>query len=386
MTRLATHSPDRVPRVALLRSSAGLYGADRMVLTLNQALPQAGVASRLLSIGNPRMPVQALHEAAVAGGQQAELLACRGRLDLRTLHLLRAALRRQGATIVHVHDYKSATYAWLASLRLPVRLVATLHGHVDATRALRIYNRLELGLLRRFDALAVVSERQVDLLAGAGIARERIQLVDNGIPLRAEDLEAPPMSREALGLDAASFVFAAVARFSPEKNLLLLLDAFARVADGREDCQLLLVGDGPMGDAMRERCTALGIARHVRFAGVRDDMPSVYPRIDCLVLPSLSEGMPLTVLEAMSHGLPVIASAVGDVPRLLSGTDHGRLVPPGELGALVDSMRSRLQAGRAFDARARARVLSRHSPGAMANRYRAMYESLGGWAHGVQAA
>ncbi|GAB3330828.1 glycosyltransferase family 4 protein [Marilutibacter aestuarii] len=374
------------PRVAQLRSSAGLYGADRMVLTLNRALASEGVDSRLLSIGNPRMPVQELHEAAIAEGQQAELLACRGRLDPGTLRALRAALRRQGATIVHVHDYKSAAYAWLASMRLPVRLVATLHGHVDATRALRLYNRLELGLLRRFDALAVVSERQVGLLADAGVPRTRIHLVDNGIPLHAPGETAPPVSRASLGLGEADFVFAAVARFSPEKNLAMLLEAFATVADAREDCQLLMVGDGPLGDALRARCSALGIARRVHFAGVRDDMPSVYPCIDCLVLPSLSEGMPLTVLEAMAHGLPVIASAVGDVPRLLSGTEQGRLVPAGDRDALAAAMHARLDAGRAFDARARARVRSGHSPGAMAVRYRTMYESLGGWTHGVQAA
>ncbi len=386
MKQDGTPSTGVCARVAQVRSSAGLYGADRMVLTLNGALAREGIDSRLLSIGNPRLPVQALHQAALAERQQAELLACRGRLDLETLRTLRGALRQQDATIVHVHDYKSATYAWLASMRMPVRRVATLHGHVDATRALRLYNRLELELLRRFDALAVVSERQVGLLADAGVPCDRIHLVDNGIPLAAPGELAVPVSRAALGLDEEAFVFAAVARFSPEKNLGMLLEAFAAIADGREDCQLLMVGDGPLGDSLRGRCKALGIEHRVRFAGVRDDMPSVYPRIDCLVLPSLSEGMPLTVLEAMARGLPVIASAVGDVPRLLSGTEQGRIVPPGDVDALAAAMRERLDAGRAFDERASTRVRNRHSPDAMAARYRTLYESLGGCAHGAQAA
>ncbi len=376
-----------LPGVLQLRSSAGLYGADRMVLTLNGALAGAGVDSRLLSINNYRMHRQELHEAAIADTQSAELLDCRRRIDMNTVRQLRASIRRQGAGIVHAHDYKSAAYAWMASFGLPVRLVATLHGQVDATRALRFYNRIELTLLRRFDALAVVSERQVGLLREAGIPADRIHLVDNGIPVN------PPTAAPADGdscmascTTPGNFVFAAVARFSPEKNLGMLLDAFATVAEERGDCDLVLIGDGPLAGDLKARSARLGLDSRVHFTGVRHDMPVLYPDIHCLVLPSLSEGMPLTVLEAMSHGIPVIASRVGEVPRLLSASEHGALVPPGDLDALASAMRARLQAGPAFDARARARVLSHHSPAAMAKRYRALYQSLPGQAHDVQAA
>ena len=377
----------RPAAVLQLRSSAGLYGADRMVLTLNGALADIGTESRLLSINNYRMQAQELHEAAVADAQSTELLACRKRLDMATLGQLVASIRRHGAGIVHAHDYKSATYAWVASLRTPVRLVATMHGQVDATRALRLYNRLELALLRRFDALAVVSARQVGLLEDAGIPRSRIHLIDNGIPLASADTD-PGAALQAceLGLDGRAFVFAAVARFSPEKNLGLLLEAFAIVAGQHRDCELMLVGDGPMADELKRRCVRLGIDKRVHFTGVRRDMPAVYAHMDCLVLSSLSEGMPLTVLEAMSHGIPVIATRVGEVPRLLSGTDHGRIVPSADLAALASAMRERVAAGRAHDATARQRVRSQHSPEAMAIRYRDLYRSLGGTADDARAA
>lgn len=377
---------DARPRVMQLRSSAGLFGADRMVLALNGALPGVGVDSRLASINNYLTPEQALHRSAIARGQACELLPCRSRVDMTTLSRLREQVRGHRIDVLHAHDYKSATYAWLATRRLDVRRVATLHGQVEATRSLRLYNRIERAVLRGFDALAVVAHCQVDGLSAAGIPRDRIQVIDNGIEL---DDNAHAPSRvliERFGLQARPFVFGAVARFSPEKNLGQLVEAFARIARAETRCVLLLVGDGPEADALKAQCDALGLHGRVRFTGVMDDMQRVYPLIDCLVLPSLSEGMPLTVLEAMDHALPVIASDVGEVGRLLAASDEGRLVPRQDLHALASAMADRLRAGRATDTTAREYVRSRHSPEAMARRYRDLYLAVKGACDDAHAA
>lgn len=305
---------------------------------------------------------------------------------MTTLSRLREQVRGHRIDVLHAHDYKSATYAWLATRGLAVRRVATLHGQVEATRSLRLYNRIERAVLRGFDALAVVAHCQVDGLSAAGIPRDRIQVIDNGIEL---DDNAHAPSRvliERFGLQARPFVFGAVARFSPEKNLGQLVEAFARIARAETRCVLLLVGDGPEADALKAQCDALGLHGRVRFTGVMDDMQRVYPLIDCLVLPSLSEGMPLTVLEAMDHALPVIASDVGEVGRLLAASDEGRLVPRQDLHALASAMADRLRAGRATDTSAREYVRSRHSPEAMARRYRDLYLAVTGACDDAHAA
>ena len=172
------------PFALQVRSSAGLYGADRVVLALNHALPRSGARGRLLSINNYRMHEQALHDTASATGQDAVLLPCRGRVDPATVGALAAqigAVRDRDGTppIVHVHDYKSAFYAWLATRRevhlgTPAPLVATLHGWVEGSTSLRLYTRLELALLRRFDALVVVAGEQIDRLGRAGVPRSRV--------------------------------------------------------------------------------------------------------------------------------------------------------------------------------------------------------------------
>lgn len=362
----------------LLRSSAGLYGADRVVLALNNGLAGHGVRSRLLNINNYRMREQPLHELACARGQDSVLLPCRGRIDTGTVNALATQIASAGAAVVHSHDYKSAFYAWLATRRQPAPLVATLHGWVEGSSSLRLYTRLELALLRRFDALVVVAGEQVERLLKAGIPRSRIHQIDNGIETTHADGAGAAVLRDRLGIAAGSHVFTAVARLSSEKNLSMLLQAFAPVVAHSPGATLVLVGDGPEREALQAQADQLGLARgrQLHFLGARDDMAAIYAMTDCLVLPSLSEGMPLVVLEAMACEVPVLASAVGDIPRLLARSEHGRLVPAGDVVALQAALEEALMLRGRRDVAARAYVDEHHSARAMAGRYLDLYSRL----------
>ena len=365
-----------------LRSSAGLYGADRMVLALDQGLRQQGVRSRLLSINNYLLDNQPLHDCSTRAGQDAVLLLCRGKLDMRTVTALGNQIDQCAADVLHVHDYKSAFYAWLATRRRPhVKLIATLHGWVESSRALRLYNTLEIALLRRFDQLVVVSSSQVNRLSRAGIPVKRICQIDNGIAISSKRHSTPDELRAGLGLENAGHVFAAVGRLSAEKNLALLLDAFTSVVASHPDARLLLAGDGPERQTLQEKTGQLGLQGQVSFAGNRTDMEQIYPLLDCLVLPSLSEGMPLVVLEAMSRGIPVIASAAGEIPRLLANSQYGHVVPVGDERALRMAMIHSVTHPGRHDAKAREYVETHHSIHAMAGRYLDVYQSLGTGSH-----
>jgi len=379
------HDPVR-PFALQIRSSAGLYGADRVVLALNRALDRGGARARLLSINNYRMHEQALHDLASASGQDAVLLPCRGRVDAATIGALTAqvgaARSRSGMPpVVHVHDYKSAFYVWIATRREhhsghPAPMVATLHGWVESSTSLRLYTRLELALLRRFDALVVVAAEQIERLVRAGVPRSRIRHIDNGIECPVRDEAGAAALREQFGILPRTRVFSAVARLSSEKNLAMLLRTFANVAARHDDAMLLIVGDGPERDALQALAAALSLANRVRFLGMRHDMPAIYTLTDHLVLPSLTEGMPLVVLEAMACEVPVIASAVGDIPRLLERSAHGRTVPPGDASALEAALEEAITAPRARDVAARDHVRTRHSAQAMAADYVALYREL----------
>jgi len=346
-----------------------------MVLALNSGLAQGGTHSRLLTVRNYRMSEQPLHALAVAQGQDAAELPCRGRLDMTTVRTLKRHIAATGAAVVHVHDYKSAFYAWLATRGSRVTRIATLHGWVGATASLRLYNRMEMSLLRRFDALVVVSDAQRPILLRNGVATSLVHQIDNGIAVPVSPPQRDAAVRAELGLAPQQFVLAAVARLSSEKNLTQLLDSVARVGCD-QDIVLVVAGDGPERAALEKQATALGIAHRVRFLGQRDDMAQLWPAFDALVLPSLTEGMPLVVLEAMAHGIPVIASRVGDVPRMLGHSPLSTLIDPGDGEALDVAIRRHAVRGTQVDTAAHRHVLAHHSIATMSQRYQALYLAL----------
>lgn len=362
--------------VLQLRSSAGLYGADQALLSLSAALPRQALRSRLLSIRNYRMPRQELHEAACQRGIDAALLPCHGRIDPATVRALRSECAAAPHAIVHAHDYKSTVYAWLATRNLGRPLVSTLHGWIETSAGLRLYKRVELGLLRAFDALVVVSDTQRETLHRAGIREERIHWIANGIDTQRYSPSTPAASRTEFGIGASAFLFGCVARLAPEKNLAALVDTLAVLRGDGADVALLLVGDGPERTRLAELANHAGVADGVHFAGALDDTSRIYPMLDAFVLPSLTEGMPLAVLEAMASERPIVASAVGEIPPLLRGTQYGRLVRAGDRADLLQAMRAALAAGRVRDTSARQRVESAYSIEHAAAAYASLYRKL----------
>jgi glycosyltransferase involved in cell wall biosynthesis len=188
---------------------------------------------------------------------------------------------------------------------------------------------------------------------------------------RADD---SPTTRKALGLDVAVPVVAVVGRLSPEKGQEYFLEAMTVVATAIPGVAALIVGEGQEEERLRARTDALGLGGVVRFVGYRRDMDTVYPAVDLLVLPSLSEGLPMVALEAMARGIPVVATRVGGVPEVVEDGHSGMLVPSADPRALaravitllLDPVRRRVMGGagrervaRGFSIRARAeRVLS----------------------------
>lgn len=370
--------------VVQLRSSAGLYGADRMVLALDRHLPDAGQASLLACIDNHHLGHSPLHDEARRRQQKAELLPSKGRLDPGAVSALRGLLRSSRAQCVHAHDPKSVVYAWLATRGLDCSCVATTHGWIETSAAMRLYNRIERALLKRYDAVVAVARPQIDDLVAAGVDRGRIHPIANGIelPERASQQERL-LARRHFHCEPEDTVFAAIGRLAPEKNLSLLLRAMARVGSGAP-IRLLIAGDGPEFGALALLVEALGLHSQVMMPGTLDDCAPVYAAMDVLALPSLSEGMPLVVLEALAAGKPVFATAVGEVPALLAHAPCSRLLPADE-AVWAEEMRAAIGLRR-DDGDARAHVGEFHSAPAMAARYAGLYRALRGESDVARAA
>lgn len=363
------------PHVFHLHSGAGLYGAEQMLLGLIPALIRQGVESTLLCLDNYREDAQPLYERACALRIPAQRLPCRGRFDWTTVRALREVLRAHPNALLHVHGYKSAFYARLACGTGGPRIVSTLHGHVEGTRRLNLYQNLERRLMRGFDRICIVSAAMQPALANGGIAASRIELIENGVDTARFRPDVEPLSRPEHGIPQDAFVFGSALRLSAEKNPLGLLDAFAEVLQQFPRCWLALAGDGPLRAAVLARAGELGIDGHLRLLGTRDDLERFYPMLDCFVLASLSEGLPLALLEAMSAARPLVSTAVGQIPGVLSGL-RTTLVPPGDAAALATAMCAACMEGHVARPDLRQRVLERYSVARMARDYAILYRSL----------
>jgi glycosyltransferase involved in cell wall biosynthesis len=289
----------------------------------------------------------------------------RGRFDPRILSDLVALVRRRNARILHAHGYAAADFGRLAARLSGAALV--LHEHfadprLPAYQALA--DRLLAGLTDR--AIAVSASTRDFLVRQRRVPAERVRLIWNGAPLD----EFAPVRRElalsvrrALGIPDAALLVGAVSRLSLQKGHRYLLDALPAVLARRADVRLLVVGDGDEAEPLRSQAQRLGIAHALVFAGHRADVPAVLGALDVLCIPSLYEGTPLALFEAMASAKAIVASAVDGCAEVLEHGVTGLLVPPRDATALAEAL---------------LRVLGddalRHALGAAARRASARYD------------
>jgi glycosyltransferase involved in cell wall biosynthesis len=364
------------PHILHVFSSAGVYGAEHAVLGLIPALSALGIDSTIACIDNPHLSEQPLYEYARSLGISVVRIPCSGRLDHATTRALRVQVQQHPRTLMHVHGYKGAFYALRARRAFPgVPIVSTLHGWVTNTRALWLYRLLELWMLRRIQRVCIVAESMRQPLHEAGVPAERIALVENGIDTTRFIPGGPVLSRDKLGIPSDAFVFGGMMRLSPEKNPLGLLEAFSHIRSKAPQAWLVLAGDGPQRPEVEQWLRASSAADRVCLLGARNDPERIYPLFDCFVLPSLTEGLPLALLEAMACERSVVASRVGQVATVLDGLP-AHLVPAADVTALEAAMLQALDTHPQPVAAMRQRVEARYSVARMAREYAQLYREL----------
>jgi glycosyltransferase involved in cell wall biosynthesis len=266
--------------------------------------------------------------------------------DVRALRQILAVIRDVRPHIVHTHTAK-AGFLGRAAARLggvPI-VVHTYHGHVLSgyygplmNQALR---RMEQALAWTTDRLVAVSDRVRDDLVRFGVARhDRITVIPLGLDL-APFLEADRLRgefRAEIGLPAGTPLVGIVGRIFPIKNHRLFLDAAARVGARHGDARFVVVGDGSLRPEIERRAIELGIGARVIFTGWRQDLARICADLDLLVVSSDNEGTPVSAIEAMAAGRPVVATRVGGLVDLIEDGRTGRLVPPRDPAALAEAM------------------------------------------------
>jgi sugar transferase (PEP-CTERM/EpsH1 system associated) len=292
------------------------------------------------------------------------------RLPMRLARLF----RRIGADIVHTRNAESGFYGIIGAKLAGVRgIVHSEHGRTFPEKPHRAW--LQRMLMSRIDAAFAVSEcLRRDLIREIGVSGTDVQVVYNGVDLRRFENAADRRREPGRG----GLVIGSVGRLVEVKNYPLLLRAFATLPQS-PPVRLLLVGEGPMHEHLSRMAQMLGIADRVEFAGHRDDIAVQLRRMDIFVLPSTSEGLSNTLMEAMASGLAVVASDVGGNPELVAAGENGLLFASGDESALAkclqrmtldDSFRGALGAAAALS------IGSRFSLPGMINRYESLYRRV----------
>jgi glycosyltransferase involved in cell wall biosynthesis len=259
------------------------------------------------------------------------------------------------------------------------RWIAFAHGFTDDDWKIRLYNRIDLAVLRGADRVVTVSASTKALLVANGVREKKIRLIYNAIESNDDNPGTPAEElRRRLGIRRGEQVVGVIGRLSPEKGQTVFLRALARAARVCPDVKALLIGDGQDRSMLEDYCRDHGLSGRVIFTGYRENIADYYRVLDVLVLPSLSEGLPNTVLEAMSFGIPVIATRVGGVPEIIQ-RDEGVLVDPGDHDALADRMAELLQnesLRKTIGERGRGSLHPRFAPDHRARQILSVYDEL----------
>lgn len=362
-------------KVLQLISSGGYYGAENMLLNLCASQEKAGCQNSLLLFYNVHTPNVEFYERARRHGISVRMVHCRGRADWRAVRQIEEYIQEDAIDVVHTHGYKADLYGFLAAWRSGKPVVATCHNWVGGTAALGIYNHLDRLALKKFSALAAVSDEVAQRLLDSGVPAEKIKTIANGIDVQAFEHGQQPLASGVTG----DKVVGMVARLDLQKGFEYLLRAVRELCNLFDGLKVVIVGEGPDRKAIEAMVEEYGLQSNVVLAGQQSNMPAVYAAMDIFVLPSLNEGLPMTILEAMAASRPVVATCVGAIPKVITDGVNGLLVNPGNSEALRDAIASLLSDPdrcRRMGEKAHEWVSRNYTSEAMALKYRQLYNEI----------
>jgi glycosyltransferase involved in cell wall biosynthesis len=349
---MATH--DRPVKVLRVIARLNMGGPALHVAYLSDGLRTRGYETMLVA-GTLARGEDSMSFVADGLGVRIEHLAELSReisplRDLRAVLRLARLIRRERPQILHTHTAKAGAVGRLAALAAgsarPPIVVHTFHGHVlrgyfGPVRAYG-FRLLERWLATKTTKLIAVSPQVRDDLVALGVAPvEKFAVIRLGIELE-ERLRAAAgaraETRKLMGVPQDAFVVGWVGRMTGVKNTDDVLAAIRLLHDREVDAYLCMVGDGPDRDGLERRAHELGITRRCLFLGYQEEVARFYAACDTIILPSVNEGTPVSAIESLAAGRPVVATRVGGVPDVVDDGEDGFLVEPGSTKELADRL------------------------------------------------
>jgi glycosyltransferase involved in cell wall biosynthesis len=360
-------------RVAQLIECDGPGGAERIVADLASTLRRAGAHSVVfLPENGDGWLARQLEDSDVA----IEHFNITRPFSPACARSLAASLRRHDIDVAHSHEFSLAVYGSWASWLAGVQHVVTMHGSRYYAGRLRRRLAMRSAIALSGQTVAVSNGLADAMSRDLLVARSRIATIYNGVRHGGRQ---PTTLRDELGLRTGDRLIVSVGNLYPVKGHTYLIEAMGLLKGRHESLHLAISGRGDLAGELAEQASALGMSDRVHLLGLRSDVGSILSAADIFVQPSLSEGLPLALLEAMFAGCPIVASDVGEVGTALGHGDAGLLVAAGNPSRLADTLDILLndpaQAGE-LGARAARRAVAEYGSSAMVQRYCAIYRAV----------
>lgn len=356
--------------LALMIETVGLGGAEMVVLRLAQELRDRGhTVHPVVPQGHDGWLLDRFRES----GFEWQTYDLRSPIDFGLPARLAGTLAELGVQVAHSHEFVMAVYGAAAAKRLGIPHVVTMHGNQEMTRRFRRRVALRWSLRNSSATVAVSDDTRRHLVEALGVRRESIGVVHNGLPVRAGDRAA---ARAELGVAPHELLLLSVGSLIPRKGHAVLIEALSDPALAGQRWKLAIAGQGEERPRLEALIRERGLEGRASLLGPRNDIPDLQAAADVFVMPSLWEGLPLAVLEAMFASNAIVATGISGIPEVIVDGETGLLAEPGDVASLRRAL-SRVMSDAALRERlgsAAARLAStRHTMKAMADEYERLY-------------
>lgn len=354
-----------------LSSTSGPGGAEMLVSRIAFSLDRKRFTS-IVGLFSPGW----LRERCEALGLPTVVIPMDGQWDLRWIIRCCRIVRRQNVSLIHAHEFRANAFGALVAKLCGIPLVGTVHGknyYPDHAKRRVAYRWAS----RATHMVAVSHDLQRFLEERIGIPHDRITVIHNGVDMVPKtSSDQVRQLRSEFGIGEDEFVLGIVGSLYPVKGHAYLFKALRTVLSQHPGVKLLVIGQGELEQTLKQQVADLRIEKAVSFLGLRNDVPRLLPALDLFVLPSLSEGLSIALLEAMSTGVPVLASKVGGNPEIVIDGETGYLVPPEqseELAVHIMKLLRNQDLTRSLGDRGREWVGRRFTTTRMVERYQDLY-------------
>ncbi|TDT39472.1 glycosyltransferase involved in cell wall biosynthesis [Halospina denitrificans] len=370
-------------KVLHLIDSGGLYGAENMLLALVREQVKQGLDPMILSAGDLEIDEKPIEAEAHRLRLPITPWRMKPGLNLREARKIQKWAREKGYQVLHSHGYKFNILMGLFPRTVrQLSLVSTLHGYVHAPRFSKMW------LYELLDRIAIFNTQSV-VLVGKAMRKElpagikklsKLRVIPNGIDI--EQLRVRTADSLCPAIEAFSRchtpLLLGVGRLSPEKNFESLIEAFATFRRRGSEAGLIIVGEGRLRPNLEALVERHGLESAVLLPGYSSQVPALLARSDLLLMPSLTEGLPITLLEGMAVGVPVMVSEVGEMPGVLGLGQGGSIlsdVTPDAIARELESFFSNVVPAQQVSWACQ-QIEQDYSAPAMAEKYRQLYSEF----------